>query len=470
MATGQGSSFFDFSATSEADYRQSSATSVAFEGGTFAVRVQDGEILYQPGCIDIAPFPPSIACPLGSTGVGTQGDIDGDGVVDAGAYVSVSAIQNAVLLKSFEPSRARLIAAPPSQLPRPLAGFTDRSASFYYDLRTSSYQQYDVALYTFERLYTAGERNRFDGELVPGTYVYSFAGRSSPTANVPISINLVKTLDGYRTGSGAPRGVRFTGLQYRNGFALLDPNFINTITWEGNDATILVPTVDRQSFSIRQLVDPTNPLSAVSTTLPPLFPSFTASTTASVTLPNALVKTYTIPPNFLFSGNTGVMELEYQMNRATTTTVVDRTIRRFRVPVKVTTPFVIPAPGNATSGVFNSPTGDFDGDGVNNFDEWVFGTNRNSASSVPTMPALVFNPLGGAAGGGGYDFGMTKKVYSVPELVYEIEKSTDLINWTTIGLNDPNWQLTDTPTSIKITSIGSVLVGNEFVRMKVTPL
>lgn len=485
---------FDFTADSVANYRQGTKN-VSFEGGTFSVRVRDGLVVYQTGCIAPIYFSPSLTCPIGASGFVIGGDFDDDGIDDAGEYLSVQSIFQSILLRPFSAQGAILLAGPPSLLPRPLAGFTDNGSSVFYDIQTIYPRQYSIANYEFARQYTAGERARFDGEAVPGTYRYSFDALAAPTAKQVLPITLFPRLDGYRKISNQRQGLLFTGLKFDDGFAILDPTKLNKISWTGNSVSLVSPSLDRLFFSIKRLTDPNDPLSdpvifdeenPIATL--PIFPNFDGPNVTRILLPSPLDQSVTIPPNFLVPGESGVIDLEFEMYRPSSPVIADRTIVRFRLPVRVAgnlgglaaNRFAVTPPAGVSWTVYNDPKGDFDNDGVSNFEEWVFGSDRNDPSSTPKNPGLTFKPGTQAPSGGtgtfslsdtdaAWEFRIERKVDSTPALHYEIQHTTDMVNWRTIKKNDPDWKLHDQdPTELKVTSRTADVKGGGFFRAKVT--
>lgn len=476
---------FVFQAGTTANFRQN-PTETRFEGGTYNLFVRDGILIFQAGCLAPFYFPPGGPCPIGANGFLTAGDLDGDGLEDAGTYFSVLNIARARILRPFRPEQVRLISAPPSLLPRPLAGLTSDSRSAFFDIQTPFISQFDITIYGFEREYTSEERGRFDDEIVPGAYTYSFPSLASETIPQNISLNRFATLDGYRKVNNQRVGFRFLDVTYDDGFAVLNPFQINTLTWEGNNLAFISPGVDLLYLSIRRLQDPTDPLSDPEEG-DPIFPNFTGNPTERrVLLPSALNNSYSLAPNFIAPGQSGLLELEFEIIRRTNSVVFDLSVHRFRLPVRVTNPFAIPPPPEVSEAVFNDPDGDFDNDGISNFDEWVFNSDRADASSIPVAPKLGFvsapatSPA--AASGfatdsepdsndaGAWEFKVNKKRNAVPKLKYEIQRSSDMVNWTTIKADDPDWILVDddVKSEIKITSRSRTVTGGDFFRAKVS--
>lgn len=483
---------FTFNGGSVANYRQS-PEGVNYQGGTYDVFLRDGFITYLPGCIAPFYFPPGGGCPPGASGFITAGDFDGDGIEDPGQYLSVTNIASAVIVEPFRPEEIRLISAPPSLIPRPLAGFTNDSRSLFFDIQTTAIRQYAVTQYEFSRVYTSSERTRFDKEIVPGNYQYAFPSLSSDTIPAIVSINNFQTLDGYRKINNQRVGFRFTDVTFDDGFAVLNPFQINTFRWEGNTPAFISPGVDRLFFSIKPLTDPFDPtsdpvqydpenLEFPNPTLP-IFPNFLGPEASRVVLPSPLDNRYILPPNFLAPGATGVVDLEFVLFRPTNNVVFDQSTRRFRLPVRVTDPFFIPPPPEASEAAFNSANEDFDGDGVSNFTEWVFGSDRADASSVPETPSLNFVSAPPAsqvsksdsgvstlsdevAPEGAWEFVVQKKQNAVPALQYDIERSTNMVDWEVVQ-DDENWIVIEDAFVKKIISRDPNVSGGAFFRAKV---
>ena len=472
---------FQFVAGSVANFRQS-PTEVKFDGGIYNLLIRDGRLDFIPGCASFFYFPPGTpGCTPGATGFLTAGDIDGDGLEDPGTYFSVTNIAPATFLKPFQAEDVLLISAPPSALPRPLAGLTNRSKSLFFNIQTQFVRQYDITNYAFNRQYTSAERGRFDKELVPGSYIYSFPAVASPIIPVNLAINQFAKLEGFRKKNNQKVGFRFIDVTYDDGFAVLNPFVINTFKWEGNSPTFITPGADFLYLSIKQLQDPTDPASDPDRQSPPVFPNFTGPAVTRVLLPSPLNTSYIFAPNFLIPGATGLLDLEFYINRSTNSVTTENSIRRFRLPVKVSNPFVVPPPPNVASSVFSDANADFDKDGVSNFDEWVFGSDRNNPLSIPFMPKLAFasststpiSPLAQLSEiptSGAWEFKVAKKKNPVPKLKYEIQRSTNMVNWTTVTATDPNWILTDDniKSEIKATSRTPEPVGGGFFRVRVT--
>lgn len=518
---------FDFQSSSFGNYRQTmlpGQTEITnFEGGAFSINVVDGNAVFSPpSCVSPLFFSPSIACPIGATGYVVFGDLNGDGVNDAGTYYSITEIASAAILQPFAPNDAVLISAPPSLLPRPLSGFVDDSRTIYYNLFSSLIEKYDNTLLSLDRTYTAAERNTFDREIVPGTYRFNFKQLVNPFATVEsppvaLELNLFPALDGFRKINNVKQGFRFKNAIYEDGFALIDPLELTTLEWEGNTTAFIAPSADLLHISIKPLVDPADPLSdavlydgtgqyssnpdfddppsgflppnpivdgdgdpefIINPTLP-LFPTFAGPTVTRVYVPNPLVQEYILPPNFIAFGQTGVIDVEFTLSRPTTSVIADRSIRRFRLPVKIVTIFrtaiASKLPATATE-LEKSADYDYDGDGSSNFAEWAFGSDPADASSSPSFASAVAKaeaptPISTRDGStetpqSGLKYEINKLVNPVPALTYTIEFSTDMNNWETVTSTDPRFTVTETENKLSVTTVGSPQ-GGGFFRSKV---
>lgn len=496
---------FEFEANSVANYRQS-PLSTNFEGGTFGINVRDGNFVYLIGCDSPFFFRPSLPCPPGASGFVSRGLLNDPLLAGRGPYFSVTDIAEALILEPFYAQSARLVAAPPSLLPRPQLGFEDRSISVFYNLLTFI-RQYPISIYNFEREYAAGERARFDGEVVPGTYRYNFARKGNPLVPVVLEVNQFPMLDGFRKVNNQPRGLRFLNVTYDDGFAVLDPFALNTLTWEGNTISYISPQADVAYLSIKPLTDPTDPLSDpllydglgeivesppgsfnfIPNPTLPLFPNFAGPNAARVLLRSPLDTSFILPPNFVEPGETGVVDLEFVVFRPTSNLIFENSIRRFRLPVKVLNPFdgfiegALPA---STTALQRSADFDFDGDGVSNFTEWVFGSNPANRASVPPSLGVKLGgapaptPLSGSqqlkqtstetrSTTSALEYRVAKLTNPVPKLRYAIEHSTDMVTWTEIKPGDTDWILEQTRTEIKVTESGNGTKPGGFFRAKV---
>ena len=303
-----------------------------------------------------------------------------------------------------------------------------------------------------------------------------------------ISINQFAKLDGYREINSQKVGFRFLNVTYDDGFALLNPYELNFLKWEGNTSSFIAPTVDNLFFSIKPLANPLDPLSdpvqfdGVDPATLPIFPNFVGSGVNRVLLPSPLDTSYIMPPNFVDPGQTGVIDMEFVVYRPTNSVVYENSVRRFRLPVKVTDPFafaiIAALPANATSAQ-RAADFDYDGDGVSNFTEWVFKSNPALKSSVPVSPSIGTSaPFASLAKVDGktvatqsaLEYKVAKLTNSVPKLQYTIEYSKDMKTWQGVVAGDPLWTVSETEKEIKVTGSATNTETGGFFRAKVQAL
>jgi len=460
-----------------ANYRQN-PFSVDFTGGQHLVFVRDGQVAYD-GCRAPFFFPPTTDCPLGSTGFLSGGDINGDGIDDGGTYLSVTQVAAAQLIEPARPDKVLLVSAPPTGLPRPSAGFANTSALLFFNIRTPVIRQFKMSQYFFNRVYTAGQRTQFDDNFVQGTYRYAFPVVNKPTVPFTVDFNYFGGIDGFREVNNQKRGFRFNGFTFVGGFAQIDPSVPNTVRWQGNTADKVSLTSDRATFSIQPLLVPGDPLSDPDLAATPIFPPFAAPGVIEVTLPTPVTMEYNLPPGLIPLGTTGLLKVTIVRNRGTV--VSDRSITSFSVPVQFQPPgspaivaaiFIaskLPPTATVADKAYNN---DYDGDGVSNFAEWVFNSDPGSASSVPVAPRLAFEaPEAGTVistkadgSSGSWVFRVAKRENADPALTYAIERSTDMNEWIKVTKDDPNWNLVETASEIKVVSRTSELNGGNFFR------
>lgn len=502
LAQGQNTVSFEFTANAVGNYRQV-PDGVFFDGGLFDMDIRDGFFLYGPPiCESTQFFTPGGPCPIGATGWVSRG-LENDPLLNGlGPYFSVTSIGSATLLRPFDATSVRLNAAPPSLLPRPLAGFNDLGLSVFYNLQTPLIRQYFISRYDFRRQYTRDERNRFDGEIVPGRYEYNFPSLASTTIPLVLAMNLFPKLDGYRKINSQPQGFRFLNVTYDDGFAVLNPYDLNVISWEGNTNTLIFPGTDNLFFSIKPLANPADPLSdpvqydgqgplviignaIVPNPTIPLFPNFVGSSDARVLLPSPLDKSFILPPNFLDPGQSGIIDMEFDIYRPTSAVIYEETTRRFRMPVRVLNPFAnfiqASLPPGATSQQMAADY-DYDGDGFSNFTEWVFKSNPGAKGSLPGLPTITSSsptPSEGQVASKSttgetpqsvMEYKVAKLTNSVPKLEYAIEYSKDMVTWNEITSGNPSWILTETYNEIKVTGSATNPDKGGFFRTKVQPL
>lgn len=436
--------------STQKSYRQD-AKSMQFKGGTFEVNLSDGDGVFTGSCARTGYWPPNIPmdpCPLGATAFLSYGNIDSTNLA---TYFSVTSVIPAIAIEPRRPDLAFLRAAPPSRLQRPLADFTDTSFSLYYNLHTTSIREYIISRYSSSRTYGPAERSRFETEIVPGVYYYSFPRLNNPILAAPISAVIYPMPEGRAVKNSQWVGVDFTTVSgkapvWRNGFMELSFNKPNVLRWRGFDPSSVFASADKLYLSIRVLSDSRNPKSETDLVdvegLPQsIFPGFTNGGDPRILLGNPYVSSFTTPPIFP-SGTRGVLELELQRNLSTTGVTFDGSNRKFQIPVIVVNRYTEYAQVTFPKlGTNTAILADFDKDGFNNLTEWILGSNPGNRFSVPVNPvpqAIAATLTTPAA----YGFNVVRKLETVPAVTYILQRSVDGgASWQTFE-SDTDWTVT----------------------------
>jgi hypothetical protein len=447
--------------SSQKEYRQSEK-GVQFRGGSFVVNLNDGDGIYVGGCARSASWPPNVPldpCPLGSTAFLTFGRLDG--ATSRGPYFSVSNVIPAIIIEPRRPDLAFLRAAPPSLLKRPAGGFKDSSFALYFNLHTTGVREYVISRYTTSRGYTASERERFEKEIVPGVYYYSFPRLGRPDLVAPISAVIYPMAEGRTKLNRQLVGVDFNGVTttkpvWRKGFMELSYIKPNVLSWKGLDRTVVIAAADKLYLSMRVLSDRKDPLSATDLidndlAVPQsIFPGFASGGDPRVLLKNPLVSSFTMPP--IFPGGTrGVLELELQRTLATTGVTFDASTRKFQIPVVVVnrySEYAEVAFEEAKSKI--SLLEDYDNDGYNNLNEWILDSSASDASSIPEAPvaranAAEFNAepvVPRIVRDAYFGFTVVKKLETVPAVKYTLQRSRDGGTTWEKFVTDDDWSVT----------------------------
>jgi hypothetical protein len=419
-----------------------------YQGGELFVRVFDGNASVLGCAANFSPFytTPNILCPSGTTGLVTQGDLDGDGVRDVGVYVSISQPVPARSIQPFLTEAVELFSAPPSALPRPLGGFnwTDNSTVIFYDLINDPVNGVGYELTDFEstRTYLPTELERHRKEIVPGTYIFKFPALGSSEenpANFFMSAShreMVEAVPG-PGGRSVDSGGIDVGNDFRvmnddrwnNGVMELDPRIVFNFEWEGFNATTFSGN-DRLFFSVRDretrkivfppipVADPPNP------ELPQLIGS------SDLGIPTG----YDLGPDFFGPNEQFSVEIEFVRNSGVGS-AVDRSTRLYQWDIDLidTYPgFVTEAFSPGTPNELLEPDADFDGDGYSNLEEFGLQTS-------PTDPASIPNPTPALIGNDQCYLEVAKRPGVGSRLDYVMQYSSDQENWVTIEQGDPNW-------------------------------
>eukprot|EP00095_Tigriopus_kingsejongensis_P010337 snap_masked-scaffold7154_size3354-processed-gene-0.0 protein:Tk10337 transcript:snap_masked-scaffold7154_size3354-processed-gene-0.0-mRNA-1 annotation:"proprotein convertase subtilisin kexin type 4" len=425
-----------------------------YEGGSWDIGVFDGSVGVL-GCIanfGFAYTTPNIACPSGTTGLLTQGDLDGDGVRDLGLYVSVSQPIPARQVEPFRTGLVELFAAPPSRLPRPLGGFNweDNSIVIFYDLINDPVNGvgYELTSYTSSRPYLPNQLRRHRDEIVPGTYTFQFPAlgsdeidRSNLFINAPHR-EMVEAVPG-PGGQGVVSGGISVGNDFRllnddrwnNGVMELDPRLIFDFEWEGfNSQTFL--SGDRIFFSVRDretdkiLFPPIpNPNPPGDNPPNPELPQLIGSNFLGI--PTG----YELGPDFFRPDQEFMVELEFRRNLPSGNSV-DQSRRFFRWDVDLIDTYEgfsrenFPA---GTNDLLVRAGADYDGDGFTNLEEFGLQTDVLDPASVPN-PAPTLDPDTGQC-----ILEVPKRPGTGSRLETIIQYSLDLVTWISIVPGDPNW-------------------------------
>jgi hypothetical protein len=429
-----------------------------YQGGQWVVTLIDGEFpilpcfanggtAYQPP-VDLPP------CPAGTTTLITQGDVDGDGVRDLGIYFSTDQPIPASTVQPFLAEQIFLDAAPPSDLPRPVAAFnwTDTSIRGFYDIIADPINGvgYDVSFYQSTRPYEASENGleQQRDEIVPGVYRFNFPALGS-TREVPRSVLLSVAHNEMVEASPGPggRSVVSGGVFVGNDFLLeddrwnedgsleIDPRLgfafnwegFNPTTFRGNDvATFAI--LNREDGSVRfPPIPPPPPLA------PPNPETRQIIGSSQIGIPTG----FDLGPDFFAPDELLVAELLFQRNNVSGSSI-DGSARLFRWNIDLIDSY----PGFTTGGfppgtteAQAAPDFDFDGDGFTNLEEFGLQTDPVDPASVPNVTPTL-NSLTGQC-----ILDIAKRPAIGNSLTYLIQASVDLENWVTIDSNNPDWFL-----------------------------
>jgi hypothetical protein len=469
--------------------------------GTFGVDLLDG-IIYVTGCpLNGSPtwFPPVplIGCEIGATGYIVAGDLNNDGIRDDFSHWEVTSVVPTVVTEPSRPELCRLYAAPPSKLPRPIGAFINGTTILYYNTQTEAISEYNVAWYRFSDSYST--RTEMDQKIVPGRYEWAFPTLKNPERNYVIPVNYYAPPEGYKTQNNVRRGFRFTKLNDKplvwtsDGYIAMDPRLVNHIEWEGNTAEYIFPAVDQLFFSIPDLGTPLALNPERSELVTTLFPAFVAPGTSRVLLPHPLQTGFYLPPGFVRLTNPpseGVIDVELVRMVPTSSVAFDSSTRSYQMPCRFVNTYegwAAVAFKAGTPAYMREPGANPDGDAYTNYIEWrnwVFGTALGAAApnnlrpnpmvrdTIPP-PVLTFVQARAtrstdSAGTAYWETSHRKTEAAYPPIKYEYEYSTDMVNWTVVGDDHPDWVVIETDTEIKARSKHETLAGNGYLRVKST--
>lgn len=418
--------------SSRKTYRQN-RNGLDFLGGTFNIRLDDGNVSTIGFCDDPNYYPPGTyigVCSPGTTGFLTSGNINGATIQRP--YLLVTELSRALVVEPGKASRIRLNAAPASALPRPSGGFSDDSSSVFYNLHTTGIEEYGITGYFNNRNYTKSQREKFEAEIVPGVYFYSFPRLGFPDLPAPISAVIYPMAEGLTTRNNQVFGFQFSQVnenRWNNGFIELSFLRPNVIKWTGLTPSTVYAGVDDLYFSMRALRNPKDPKDTDVVRGTAIFPAFDNQKDTRVLLPNPYRGEFTTPPIFP-SGTKAMVELELQRNFQTGGVTYDFSNRRFQIPVVVIdryTEYVdIFLANERKRAILEDP----DRDNYNNLTEWILDSDAADAGSIPVEPVpapfQAVNIIGGPTVIGSYfGFNVDVKRFTIPKVVYTLQRSRD---------------------------------------------
>jgi len=443
------------SLSSQKTYRQNEAGNTRFRGGRFDITVRDGFANSVGGCEWTNYVPANLlqACSGGSTGFVLFGNPDDS---FGGPYFWFTDVIPALIIEPRRPELCILKAAPASQLPRPASGFTDASYGLYYNLHTANAVESIITRYNYSRTYKSGQRAKFDQEIVPGVYHFTFPRLGDPVLRVPVSPVIYPLPEGLEERNNQKTGVQFesTGRWTKTGFMELSYIKPNIIKWKGFSPSTTFAAVDTLHFSMKYLSDEKNPNSNVTNVDPvtgespaSFFPPYVNGQDPRVTLANPYVDSFTLPPIFK-GGSKAVIELELNRGFQTGGITYDLSWRKFQIPVIIVNRYTDYSElrfGNTTSKT--AILDDYDKDGYNNLNEWILDSRADDASSIPQAPVAQADATRLTFG-----FTVDKKRGTVPKVVYTLQRSTNNGRTWKEMVSDANWIVTETADQFDVQS------------------
>ncbi|MEO5912634.1 MAG: hypothetical protein ABIS50_00260 [Luteolibacter sp.] len=428
-----------FSLSSKITYRQNKK-GIFFQGGTFNSQLLDGSATYISGCEWYQYYGPGFynnICSPGTTALISAGTIDG--INPAYPYFLVSSIYPAFIVAPRKAEKIFLNAAPASTLPRPSGGFTDNSYSLFYNLTVpSTISEYVITNYYKRTGYTSKQRDKFQSDIVPGVYYYSFPRLGNPDIPAPIAAVIYPMLEGKQEINNTVSGFEFTKVNgnkwNKDGFIEMSYLRPNSINWTGMSPTTVFASADSLYFSIKAIANDKDPTSDTVTTYAgkpfSIFPPYQNGGEPRVLLPTPYATSFTTPP--IFNANTtGVVQLDLRRNLQTGGVTYDFSTRTFQIPVVVVdryTEYVdidFPTSSKGT-GILEDP----DKDGYNNLNEWILDSNASNSASIPIAPVTELvqpvDPFFGLPTGFSYfGFDVKKKLGTIPGVIYTLQRSKD---------------------------------------------
>ncbi len=424
-----------FALSSEKTYRQDNGN-ISFKGGTFDVGLSDGYVVSILGCDDPDYYPPGTyngICFPGTAGLLSDGNI-GSATIQR-PYLVITELSPAAAIAPRFPDLVSLVAAPASSLERPSGGFTDTSASVFYNLHTpGSIREYDLTGYFLNRQYNSNQRGKFENEIVSGSYYYSFPRLGMPTLSAPISAIIYDMAEGFQKLNNQTKGVKFTRVNKNSmlkGFMEMSYSRPNEFQWQGITSSNTYAMADKLYFSLRAMRNPSNPQNSDVIRSSAVFPPFItgAENSSRVQLKTPYVTSFITPP-IIPSGTKAIAELEIERNFKTGGVTYDFSRRRFQIPVIVVDRFSEYIERNLNSKKDKGLLADPDKDGYNNLTEWILESDSSETGSIPKMPVAASYQAVDYLGRNTpllsyYGFNVTIKEGTNPKVTYTLQRSLD---------------------------------------------
>lgn len=430
--------FQDLKSFQQYAYKQS-----RFQGGQLYIALTDGVFLIA-GCIGnggLGRMEPNPFCELGTTALIVDGDFNGDGISDSQTYWSVEEIADASYLKGLRADLLRIEAAPPTDLPMPLAGFLGQSIRLFYDQINPPPSLYVVANYNLTRNYPATgdglQTQRL--EVVPGAWTVRFPIKdeyaSFPDDTDTISVTHHQMIEAWPGRGVVPQTTDWLLLEpsrwNSDEEVELDPRLFNEFEWGGFGSDTVL-SGDTTMFSMRDPI--TDRIE-----YPPYDPL-----TPTADREEELIDTpsYGVPigPYLYDPGDKFIARIDFRRDAPTSGVASDTSRRLFEWNVyfidtyegyaEAQTPSVFPA---GTPDAQKAASFDFDGDGWTNLEEFARQTDLTDPASKPNNSPFLIGPPGFQQ----CYFEVVKRPDVGSRLTYEIERSPDGISdWVTITPTD----------------------------------
>lgn len=429
---------------------------------------RDGLGILEPGC-PISPFivPPGGPCPTGTNAFVVRGDVDGNDIDEGGFFIGLNSLIPRLLIEPFRADLVELVAAPPSDLPRPLGLATDTSAIVFFDVLTIDVRQVFITAYSFLREYPEGDAglNQMNGEVVQGEYRFVLPTIDSPDLRsqlFPVQSAIRPFLNSIAEDDRLKnRGFRYTtGIYDDEGRYLIDPRLVNRISWTGNTPENVLRGADVWRFSIIEedgALDP-NTNEIVDRIV------FPFSGLAPLLIDDPLEQEFLMPPFVFEVGDEFRMRMALERVLPVTGVSFNTSSRLFHADLQFVDSydgFVLETFPVGTTAADRTPGVDFDGDGFTNLLEFGLMSDPVDPASQPNLPQFTFN----------IDGTLSAEVLKRPfaALIYEMEISENGGPFRLVPDGTPDWEVTvDDDTRLRIKSKGFEIPNNFKVRVKLT--